>query len=659
MKKLITLIAALYSLAASICTADAQSWSLTGNTGTNSSTNFIGTKDNVNFKIRTKNNVRMTITSGGKIAIGNGLPAFKLDVQGGSINTDSVYRIGGNTILSVKGASNTFVGINSGDSITTGLFNTAIGKSTLSNSTAAFNNTACGYEALYTNQTGNSNSANGTVSLFSNVSGSRNTANGNAALYSNINGIENTASGNSALFSNTSGNNNTAIGNSALYYNISGSNNTAIGNTSLDFNSLGSNNTANGYNALFSHRTGDNNTASGSGSLQADTSGTFNSAYGAQSLIQNRNGISNTSVGYQSMFSNRTGNYNTVCGTAALYNNTSGSSNAAFGYFALVNTTTAQYNTAVGYAAGDAFNNGFNNIFLGASVDVNAAGLFNVIAVGQGTIVTSGSSTARFGNAATGSYGDYADWTNISDGRYKKNIKENVPGLEFINKLRPVTYNLDARGLDVFLHKNNKEELSAEAKSVHEKALAEKAKIINTGFIAQEVEAAAKELGYDFSGVDAAKNENDVYGLRYAEFVVPLVKAVQELNEKLKSDVRSLKSENEKQNQRIEKLEAMLSSNRNSSSLNNSIASSPSLQQNQPNPFNEKSEITFSVGENAVSAWLILRDLQGKELKKINVNGAREQRLNFNAKEFSAGAYTYSLEIDGKTIDTKLMMVTH
>ena len=53
---------------------------------------------------------------------------------------------------------------------------------------------------------------------------------------------------------------------------------------------------------------------------------------------------------------------------------------------------------------------------------------------------------------------------------------------------------------------------------------------VTTGFIAQEVEAAAKKLGFDFSGVDAPKNENDYYGLRYAEFVVPLVKAVQELS---------------------------------------------------------------------------------------------------------------------------------
>jgi hypothetical protein len=33
---------------------------------------------------------------------------------------------------------------------------------------------------------------------------------------------------------------------------------------------------------------------------------------------------------------------------------------------------------------------------------------------------------------------------------------------------------------------------------------------------------AAKNLDYNFSGVDAPKNENDLYGLRYDEFVVPL-----------------------------------------------------------------------------------------------------------------------------------------
>ncbi|HLF65296.1 MAG TPA: hypothetical protein VI603_16135 [Saprospiraceae bacterium] len=42
------------------------------------------------------------------------------------------------------------------------------------------------------------------------------------------------------------------------------------------------------------------------------------------------------------------------------------------------------------------------------------------------------------------------------------------------------------------------------------------------------MEEATRETGYNFSGVDAPKNGNDLYGLRYSVFVVPLVKAVQE-----------------------------------------------------------------------------------------------------------------------------------
>jgi hypothetical protein len=48
-------------------------------------------------------------------------------VKNGSINTDSVYRIGGNTVLSVRGIGNSFVGTNSGFSNITGSWNTANG----------------------------------------------------------------------------------------------------------------------------------------------------------------------------------------------------------------------------------------------------------------------------------------------------------------------------------------------------------------------------------------------------------------------------------------------------------------------------------------------------------------------------------------------------
>ncbi|MBP6091851.1 MAG: hypothetical protein KA521_11415, partial [Crocinitomicaceae bacterium] len=57
------------------------------------------------------------------------------------------------------------------------------------------------------------------------------------------------------------------------------------------------------------------------------------------------------------------------------------------------------------------------------------------------------------------------------------------------------------------------------------------------------------KTGYDFSGVQKPQNANDTYAVRYAEFVVPLVKAVQELA-----------NENEKLMVRNQELEAMLNS---------------------------------------------------------------------------------------------------
>ena len=75
---------------------------------------------------------------------------------------------------------------------------------------------------------------------------------------------------------------------------------------------------------------------------------------------------------------------------------------------------------------------------------------------------------------------------------------------------------------------------------------AKRAPVRETGFIAQEVESIIKKTGYVFSGVETPQNENDHYRPRYAAFVVPLVKAVQELSAKLKEQEKKSKSSNRK-----------------------------------------------------------------------------------------------------------------
>ena len=83
----------------------------------------------------------------------------------------------------------------------------------------------------------------------------------------------------------------------------------------------------------------------------------------------------------------------------------------------------------------------------------------------------------------------------------------------------------------------------------------DKKDIVYTGLIAQEVLSTARLLGYDFSGVKVPEDEvNGQYGIRYAEFVVPLIKATQELSEQNKQQQALI----ERQMQMLNTLEASL-----------------------------------------------------------------------------------------------------
>ncbi len=109
--------------------------------------------------------------------------------------------------------------------------------------------------------------------------------------------------------------------------------------------------------------------------------------------------------------------------------------------------------------------------------------------------------------------------------------------------LRPVSYYLDVQKLNNFL--------GVDKENIDKEAVAEKSSIRKSGFIAQEVEETAAAVGYDFDGVDIPKNENGHYGLRYAEFVVPLVKGMQEQQQL----IEQLQQQNNELLKRLEALE--------------------------------------------------------------------------------------------------------
>ena len=112
-------------------------------------------------------------------------------------------------------------------------------------------------------------------------------------------------------------------------------------------------------------------------------------------------------------------------------------------------------------------------------------------------------------------------------------------------RLRPVTYHRSIKAMTDLT--GNKETPDFPGKYDVEK-------IKYSGFLAQEVERAAKDSGYDFSGVTAPKNAKDLYSLSYEQFVVPLVKAVQEQQ----VVIDSLKRHNDELEARLKAIESKL-----------------------------------------------------------------------------------------------------
>ena len=231
-------------------------WTITGNAGTNPTTNFIGTTDNNNIVFKRNN------------------------IISGRIETQ-----------------NTSYGNGSLNPASTGLYNVALGNSSMSVNTSGGFNSAAGYFCLRNNTTGGSNCASGYGALQNNITGNNNTANGSGALSENQGGSNNTAIGSGALSNNISANENTAVGYLALSSNMSASGNTAIGFEALKVSTSTQSNTAVGRRALWKNTSGTLNVAMGDGALVNNTFGFENVAIGTNALPNIVSGNDNIGIG--------------------------------------------------------------------------------------------------------------------------------------------------------------------------------------------------------------------------------------------------------------------------------------------------------------------------------------------------------------------------
>lgn len=334
-----------------------------------------------------------------------------------------------------------------------------------------------------------------------------------------------------------------------------GTANTFLGRISGNPASTGDYNTGLGYSALTSHTTGTFNTGVGTYALRANTAGSYNTAVGTYSLDANTSGTYNTATGYGALNDN-SGDFNTADGAEALAGNTTGLRNTAVGRSALGANTIGNYNTSVGCNSYSIFADGTYNTSIGYNAGPTAVtAKLNTTSIGYNAVPTS-DNMVRIGNGNVQWIGGAVNWSVLSDGRFKRDIKEDIPGLAFIMQLRPVSYKWDIQGLNSFMQVKNSDD--NKGRNADEEGIRAQENILYTGFISQEVEKAAQSIRYNFSGVTAPKNANDIYSLRYAEFVVPLVKAVQEQQgtiQSLTTEIETLKKDREMLLERLNRLE--------------------------------------------------------------------------------------------------------
>jgi trimeric autotransporter adhesin len=198
----------------------ANGWSVNGNSGTVSGTNFLGTTDNQALDIKTRNILHTRIRTNGQIEVLNtGRSVFLGENVGRQDDLNNHYNVGIGYYIMTQATSATgitSIGYSSSQNArNTAAYNTTIGSAAMGNANIDGNfNTAMGRIALLSETSGNYNTALGVYAATSITTGNYNVSIGYYSMYFNTSGSENVAIGYSALYAST-GNYNLGIGSNA------------------------------------------------------------------------------------------------------------------------------------------------------------------------------------------------------------------------------------------------------------------------------------------------------------------------------------------------------------------------------------------------------------------------------------------------------------
>jgi hypothetical protein len=377
----------------------------------------------------------------------------------------------------------------------------------------------------------------GVASLSNVTSGLRNTGIGAFNLTNLTSGCDNTSLGAYGSCALTTGCYNTHAGWASFNKATTAKFNTGVGQRSQCCITTACYNTSMGTSALGTIATTNHSTAFGRSVLQSATC-SKNTAAGEYAGCSVTTGTDNTLMGYKAGISITTGIGNTVLGDLSLSSTTTAGCSTAIGNSAIRGPSTGGKNVGLGVAAGenaatgttDLVAIGFRSMFYtsNGAAKTTSIGCRNNIYPTRCCVTTIGTYTGAPAICETRWQGStcncvYEDWFEVSDQRDKANIKDLNPklGLEFIKKLKPVSFNWDQR-----------EEYVRECG--FEFGQKDGTLMVNHkeyGFIAQDIKQVLSELGLRW---DALKGKEETkYTLQHSALNASVTKAIQQLLEKV------------------------------------------------------------------------------------------------------------------------------
>jgi trimeric autotransporter adhesin len=395
----------------------------------------------------------------------------------------------------------------------------------------------------------------------------------------------------------------------------------------------------------------------------ANISGGDCSAFGVDALLNNDAtfGIDNTAAGYQALYTNELGventaigawalkdvdnSWHTAVGADALLHHVGGINNTAFGTKALPIVQQSSHNSAIGYEAGLNIDGGLQNTAMGFRAGPIHAANHNQTAIGA-YAQTYQDDMVRIGDVNIIRFKGAPASFSSSDGRFKFNIVEDdVKGIDFIKRLRPGSYNMNTLKQTEFLTRKMPEERRARFLN---RDFSASSSLLRTGFIAQEAEKAAIEAGFDFDAIHAPKNESGNYGLTYEEFVVPLVKCVQEQQQHIADYSRQLERQNSL-------LNALKSNGSRLPELEEYTGEGIELQVIK-NHIPDHITLNCKVGVAGAGFALGIYDLSGKQVKHFNLTETTAS-IAVPGHDLPAGIYLCSILDNGILKASKTLLV--